>query len=269
MLSTKTTRPGERSRRGDRGGLWWVTAGFLAMLLIAWEAASRSKAAPEYFLGPLAIADAAVQKVVHGEALVQAARSLFRAYAGFVAGGALGVALGLLSGVCRPVREMFDVSQAFVHAVPKISLFPAVAVWFGFSDTSRILIISLSCFFPAYLNTMSGALGINPRYLWLARNNEVGAVRTFFGVVLPASLLRTMVGLRISLMVAFILMVATEVVGHSDGLGSLVMLAYRDGDYKEMYAGILLIALAGYFSNFALEKAASRLCRGQNMEFGG
>jgi ABC-type nitrate/sulfonate/bicarbonate transport system permease component len=77
------------------------------------------------------------------------------------------------------------------------------------------------------------------------------------------------VGLRISLMVAFILMVATEVIGHSDGLGSVVMLAYQDGAYGEMYAGILMIALAGYFSNMALEKAAAWLCRGQSMEFGG
>ena len=94
-------------------------------------------------------------------------------------------------------------------------------------------------------------------------------LRTFFYVVLPACLPRTMVGLRISLMVAFILMVATEVAGHSDGLGSLVMLAYQDGNYRQMYAGILVIALAGYMSNFALERAAAWLCRGHSMEFGG
>ena len=253
----------------ERGHLWGITFGFLAFLLLAWEIASRREAAPAYFLGPLAIVSTAADKLLQGEVIGQMLRSASRAYAGFLIGGVIGVGLGLLSGVSRAVREMFDVAQAFVHAVPKISLFPAVAVWLGFSDASRILIISLSCFFPAYLNAMSGAMGINPRYLWLSRNNGIGPVRTFFQVVLPASLPRTMVGLRISLMVAFILMVATEVVGHSDGLGSVVMLAYQDGDYRQMYAGILMIALAGYFSNLALEKVAVWLCRGQNMEFGG
>ena len=253
----------------DRGRLWGITFGFVALLLIAWEVASRREAAPAYFLGPLAILNTAAERLQHGEILGQAARSTLRAYAGFLIGGTVGVSLGLLSGVSRTVRELFDVSQAFVHAIPKISLFPAVAVWLGFSDASRVLIIALSCFFPAYLNAMSGAIGINPRYLWLSRNNEIGRLRTFFQVVLPASLPRTLVGLRISLMVAFILMVATEVIGHSDGLGSVVMLAYQDGDYGEMYAGILMIALAGYFSNMALEKAAVWLCRGQSMEFGG
>lgn len=253
----------------ERGRLWGITFSFVTVLLLTWEFASRSATAPAYFLGPLTIVSAAVERLLQGEVLGQTLRSASRAYAGFLIGGAMGVGLGLLSGVSRTVRDLFDVSQAFVHAVPKISLFPAVAVWLGFSDASRILIISLSCFFPAYLNAMSGAMGINPRYLWLSRNNEIGPIRTFFQVVLPASLPRTMVGLRISLMVAFILMVATEVVGHSDGLGSVVMLAYQDGDYRQMYAGILMIALAGYFSNLALEKVAVWLCRGQNMEFGG
>jgi ABC-type nitrate/sulfonate/bicarbonate transport system permease component len=253
----------------ERKSLWGITFSFVFLLLFAWELASRTEAAPAYLLGPLAILSTVVERLLHGEVLGQTARSASRAYAGFLIGGAVGVGLGLLSGVSRVVREIFDVSQAFVHAVPKISLFPAVAVWLGFTDSSRILIIALSCFFPAYLNAMSGAIGINPRYLWLSRNNEMGPVKTFFQVVLPASLPRTMVGLRISLMVAFILMVATEVVGHSDGLGSVVMLAYQDGDYRKMYAGIVMIALAGYFSNLALEKAAGWLCRGQNMEFGG
>ncbi len=257
------------SHANDRGGLWVITFGFVALLLILWEVASRREVAPAYFLGPLTILDTALERLLHGEVLGQTARSTLRAYAGFVIGGTLGVALGLLSGVSRTVRELFDVSQAFVHAIPKISLFPAVAVWLGFTDTSRVLIIALSCFFPAYLNAMSGAIGINPRYFWLSRNNEIGRLRTFFQVVLPASLPRTLVGLRISLMVAFILMVATEVIGHSDGLGSIVMLAYQDGEYGQMYAGILMIALAGYCSNLALEKVAVWLCRGQSMEFGG
>ena len=252
----------------ERGRLWGITFGFVALLLIVWELASRRESAPAYFLGPMAILGTAAERLMHGEVLGQTVRSASRAYAGFLIGGAVGVALGLLSGVSRTVRDMFDVSQAFVHAIPKISLFPAVAVWLGFSDTSRVLIIALSCFFPAYLNAMSGAMGINPRYLWLSRNNEIGPLRTFFQVVLPASLPRTLVGLRISLMVAFILMVATEVIGHSDGLGSVVMLAYQDGDYGQMYAGILMIALAGYLSNLVLEKAAVWLCRGQSLEFG-
>lgn len=245
-----------------------ITLGFLLFVLVAWELTSRRPGLPDYFLGPAAILDAATERLLQGDTLAPALRSLYRTYAGFLLGGLAGVLLGLLAGVSHTARNLFDVPQAFVHAIPKISLFPAVAVWLGFSDASRILIIALSCFFPAYLNAMSGTLGINPRYLWLARNNEVGALRSFVQVVLPASLPRTMVGLRISLMVAFILMVATEVVGHSDGLGTMVMASYQDGNYRQMYATIFFIAVAGYLSNLAMERLAERLCRGQNLEFG-
>jgi len=251
----------------SRAELLGITLGFQALILITWEIAGRSGHFPEYVVGPIAILAQAVRHIVDGGLLAQAVPSLFRVYAGFLIGGAIGVVLGLLSGVSKVVRDLLDTVQAFVHAIPKISLFPAVAVWLGFSDASRILIIALSCFFPAYLNAMSGALGINPKYLWLSRNNEISRFRTFHQVILPASLPRTMVGLRISLMVAFILMVATEVVGHSTGLGSFVMLAYQEGDYTRMYAGILVIALAGYFSNFLLQRLTNVVCRGQNLEF--
>ncbi len=248
---------------------WGITLGFVAVLLGLWELASHGAGRPEYFLGPVAIANAVLHSLSTGNVWLPAVNSLYRAYAGFLIGGFAGVVLGLLSGVSRTVRDLFDVPQAFVHAIPKIALFPAVAVWLGFSDASRILVIALSCFFPAYLNATSGALGINPRYLWLSRNNEVGRFSTFVQVVVPASLPRTMVGLRISLMVAFILMVATEVIGSSDGLGTMVMTAYQDGNYSQMYAAICLIALAGYFSNQAVQKIAARLCRGQTMALGG
>ena len=246
-----------------------ITLTFLLLVLGAWELASHRPHAPDYFLGPVEILQEAARSLLHGEVIVPAAHSLYRAYAGFLVGGLVGLAMGLLSGVSRPLRELFDVPQAFVHAIPKISPFPAVAVWLGFTDASRILIIALSCFFPAYLNAMSGALSINPRYLWLSRNNEATSFATFVQIVLPASLPRAMVGLRISLMVAFILMVATEVIGHSNGLGTMVMNAYQNGEYRQMYAAILLIAVAGFVSNLGMERLSTRLCRGQNLATGG
>lgn len=256
-------------RTAARPELLGVTLGFQAFVFVAWELASRSGVMPPYVLGPLAIAGEAVASLGDGETLGHAARSLFRVYAGFAIGAGIGVVLGLLAGVNGVVRHLLDTPQAFVHALPKVSLFPAVAVWLGFTDPARILIIALSCFFPAYLNAMSGALGLNPKYLWLARNNEIGRARTFWQVVLPAALPRTLVGLRISLMVAFILMVATEVVGHSDGLGSRVMHAYHDGNYLRMYAAIVLIALAGFVSNAVLQRLSARACRGQELELKG
>jgi ABC-type nitrate/sulfonate/bicarbonate transport system permease component len=251
------------------GGRRWSSAvwsgGFVAVVLSIWQVAALAGQLPPFVLGPIEIALAALRLPLEEPVARHAGLSLYRALCGFALGATSGVVLGLLSGVSRTARDLLDIPQAFVHAIPKISLFPAVAVWLGFSDSARILVIALSCFFPAYLNALNGALGVNPRLLWLARNVEASRVQTFFQVVLPASLPRTLVGLRISLMVAFILMVATEVIGHSEGLGSGLMHSYMNGEYAAMYAQIAYIACLGFMANAILEWISRRLTRGQSL----
>lgn len=240
-----------------------VSWGFATTLLLVWEAAAWAALLPAYILGPWEIAIAALQLPREEPVTQQAGLSLFRALSGFALGAGLGVVLGLLSGVSRTVRDLLDIPQAFVHAIPKISLFPAVALWLGFTDSARVLVIALSCFFPAYLNALSGALGVPLRFVWLARNLQATRAQAFFQVVLPASLPRTLVGVRISLMVAFILMVATEVVGHSEGLGAALMQAYMQGDYARMYAYIAYVAVLGFGANALLQALSRQLTRGQ------
>lgn len=240
---------------------WIVSSAFAAILLATWQWAAAARVLPAYFYGPAQIVAATVALAQSGQLLSELGPSLVRALGGFAIGGAAGVALGLLAGVSRTFRDLFDLPQAFTHSIPKIALFPAVAVWLGFTDSARILVIALSCFFPAYLNALNGALGLNPRLIWVAHNAGASRARTFFQIVLPASLPRTLVGLRISLMVAFVIMVATEVVGFSNGLGAGIIVAYRNGDYGAMYAGIATVALCGISANAVLQFIARRLCR--------
>lgn len=252
----------------DRGAFlrerpWLVSAGFIVALLVAWQSAASAKLVPAYILGPLEIVRALVELARDGQLIEQTGPSLKRALGGFAIGSALGVALGLLAGVSRVFRDLFDLTQSFTHPIPKIALFPAVAVLLGFTDTARIFVIALSAFYPSYLNALNGALGINPRLLWVARNAGASRLRAFVQVVLPASLPRTLVGVRISLMVAFVLMVATEVLGHSNGLGASLMRAYREGEYGPMYAGILAVALCGVGANLVLRLISQRLLAGQ------
>lgn len=238
---------------------WLVSLGFVLTLLLLWEGAAVGRWLPPYLHGPLEIVRGFAVLMSAGELWGPTGASLRRALLGFAIGGGLGVLLGLLAGVSRVFRDLFDLTQAFTHPVPKIALFPAIAVLLGFTDTARILVISISAFYPAYLNALNGAMGVNPRLFWVARNAGASRLRVFFQVLLPASLPRTFVGLRISLMVAFVLMVATEVLGHSNGLGANLMKAYREGEYGAMYAGILAVALCGVLANLVLRLVTSRV----------
>ena len=250
------TRPLEDFLRAHPGV---VSLAFVLGLLALWEGAAAARWLPTYIHAPTAIARDFWALTTDGGLLVPAAHSLRRALAGFAIGGSLGVLLGLLAGASKPFRDLFDLNQAFTHPVPKIALFPAVALVLGFTDSARILVISVSAFYPAYLNALNGAFGVNPRLFWVARNAGASRLRVFFQVLLPASLPRALVGLRISLMVAFVLMVATEVLGHSNGLGAQLMRAYREGEYGAMYAGIVAVAACGVLANAALQWATRRL----------
>jgi ABC-type nitrate/sulfonate/bicarbonate transport system permease component len=240
---------------------WIVSVAFTVLVLCGWQAVTLSKMLPVYVYGPVQIMLALIDMAKSGVLAAQLGPSLFRALSGFVIGGTAGVVLGLLAGVSRTFRDLFDLPQSFTHSIPKIALFPAIAVVLGFSDSARIVVIALSCFYPAYLNALNGALGINPRLIWVAHNAGASRMRTFFQIVVPASLPRTLVGLRISLMVAFVLMVATEVVGFSNGLGAGLIVSYRNADYGAMYAGIAAIAACGLAASAILQVVSQRLCR--------
>ena len=242
---------------------WLISVAFSAVVLVIWQGLASLGVLPVYIHGPVSILGSVVELARSGDLAEQVGPSLFRALTGFAIGGAAGLMLGLLAGVSRVFRDLFDLTQSFTHAVPKIALFPAIAVLLGFTDQSRILVIALSSFYPSYLNALNGALGINPRLIWVARNVGASRLRTFFQVVVPASLPRALVGLRISLMISFVLMVATEVVGHSNGLGAGLMRAYRDGEYGAMYAGIVVVAVCGVLANVVLQFISKRLCGGR------
>ncbi len=245
---------------------WIVSLAFALLVIAGWQALTAAKALPVYVYGPAQIVSASIDMAQSGRLAAQLGPSLIRALSGFAIGGTAGVLLGLLAGVSRTFRDLFDLPQSFTHSIPKIALFPAVAVALGFTDNARILIIAISCFYPAYLNALNGALGMNPRLIWVAHNAGASRLRTFFQIVVPASLPRTLVGLRISLMVAFVLMVATEVVGFSNGLGAGLIVAYRNNDYGAMYAGIAAIAVSGLVATSILQVVSQRLCRGRAVD---
>ena len=159
---------------------WVISVAFAALVLALWQWADHAAAIPPYIFGPYEIVAAFVTELRHGDLSGQFLPSLRRALAGFAIGAGAGVVAGLLAGVSKVFRDLFEPVQAFTHPIPKIALFPAVAVILGFTDQSRILIIAISAFFPAYLNALNGALGVDSRLFWVGRNAGASRVRIFW-----------------------------------------------------------------------------------------
>lgn len=246
---------------------WPVSVGFAGALIGLWELWAAT-VAPVYIHGPSTIVADTVRLAADGTLGPLLGESVRRAATGFAIGAGLGAVIGLVAGVVPVVEDLVDPPVAVTYPFPKIALFPALAVLLGFDDRTRIVVIAVACFYPAYLNAHSGTRGINPGFLWLARNVGAGRLRTFTQVVVPAALPRLLVGLRISLALSFVLMFATEVIGFTTGIGAEIFQARLAGDYDVMWAGTAVIGLVGFVADRLLGAVSRRLLRGRELEVG-
>ncbi len=193
--------------------------------------------------------------------------SLRRAMLGFVIGASLGVFFGLLAGVSRIAEDFVDTLVSITYPLPKIALFPIVVIWLGYSDTARILIISISCFYPSFVNALAGTQGIDSRLLWVARNVGASRVRSFGQVVLRAAMPAVATGVRISLALSFILVFATETLGAGEGgLGQVIEDGFNNLLYPLMWSGIAAFALLGLTADRIWMALSDRFLRGQRVE---
>lgn len=261
------------SRRAAPGAVvtarWPVSLAFAAALLGAWQLLAATGRLPDYVLGPAAVAGAVWDFTADGTLAGPAGASLRRLLAGFAAGVGAGVALGLVAGSRPAVAAVAEPVVAVTAPVPKIALFPAVALWLGFTDRAVVLVTALACFAPAFVPTLHGVRGIPPAIRRVAANVGAGPWRTFREVVLPAALPRVVVGLRISLAVAFVMVFAAEAVSSRPGLGFVIVESYQFQRFDRMYAAIAVLGGLGYLGDRILLRSVRRALRGQELESAG
>ncbi|HVR88325.1 MAG TPA: ABC transporter permease [Candidatus Limnocylindria bacterium] len=196
--------------------------------------------------------------------------SLYRSMAGLILGAGAGVLLGLMSGVSRRVAGFFDPIISLSNPVPKVAILPVLIVWFGISDTSKIVLIAITTFFPAYLSALAGVRQVQTPWVWAARSMGARPAQVFRKVVFPAALPQILGGLRVALALAFILMFASEAVGtaHRAGLGFLVIVAEAGGRWDLMLSAITVIGILGFTADRLLLVASRSVLRGRETSRG-
>ncbi len=249
--------PFSRARRTALGFVLPLAA------LAAWEISARIGEVPSYLVAPSVILATTWEMLASGELWQHTRSSLFRALGGYALGGACGVAMGLLAGIARPVERFYDPIVSLTYPVPKIVVLPILIAWLGAGDASKIAIITAAVFYPAFINSLYGAKGVNKLYVWSARNMGAGPLRVFAKVILPAALPQVLAGLRIGLALAFIVMVACEMQNSRNGLGHLIITAEDSLRFDLMYASIIAIAVLGFAGDRVLLALRRRALAGQ------
>src|SRR5213082_985269 len=214
----------------------------LGLTALWWLAASGSPIFPTPGAVLLGIASLAKD----GTLLRHVTASLYRVTYGYGIALLLALPLGILMGWSRTAFTAFNPLVQILRPISPIAWIPLAILWFGVGDLSPIFLIFLSSVFPTVVQTAAGVQQIDRRYLRAADNFGVRGAKLFFQVVIPAVLPQIIVGLRVSLGVAWLVVVAAEMIALRSGLGYLIIDSRNAGNrYDLVIASMIIIGMIG------------------------
>ncbi len=211
--------------------LWWIVV-----------ATSRSVIFPT----PWQVVTGALELAADGTLWKHIAASLVRVGSGFALAVAFAVPLGLWMGWVRGAFDTFNPVFQMLRPISPIAWIPIAILWFGVGNASPIYLIFISSVFPMIVQTTAGVHTIERRYLRAAENFGVSRYALFSQVVIPAVLPQIIVGMRVGLGVAWLVVVAAEMIALHSGLGYLIIDSRNAGNrYDLVIAGMIIIGLIG------------------------
>ena len=221
-------------------GVWWVAVTVTDSLI---------------FPTPWQVVTGTLEIAQDGSLWDHIGASLLRVGIGFFLATAVAVPLGLLMGWVGGAYTTLNPIIQILRPISPIAWIPLAILWFGVGDVSPIFLIFLSSLFPTIVQTTAGVHTIERQYLRAAENFGVSRGKLFRQVVIPAVLPQIIVGMRISFGVAWLVVVAAEMIALKSGLGYLIIDSRNAGNrYDLVIAGMIIIGLTGLLLDGAMRR---------------
>ena len=238
--------------------------GVIVALLLAWWGAIVATHSL-IFPTPWGVVTGAIELLANGTLWRHIGASLLRVGTGFALAVCIAVPLGLWMGWVRGAYNTLNPIFQMLRPISPIAWIPIAILWFGVGDASPIYLIFISSVFPMVVQTTAGVHTIERRYLQAAENFGVSRYTLFRRVIIPAVLPQIIVGMRIGLGVAWLVVVAAEMIAVDSGLGYLIIDSRNAGKrYDLVVAGMLLIGVIGLL----LDVLARRLEKWKSVRWG-
>jgi NitT/TauT family transport system permease protein len=240
----------------------------LLVLVIAvaiWYGLSLLHVFPEsVFPSPLAVANGLGEEVRTGRLVDDLVASLFRVTTGFIIAVALGVPTGLWLG--HHVRSRFALLPAinFFRSLSPLAWIPFAILWFGIGDLPAIFLIFMACFFPIVVATVSAVSSIPSIYFRVARDYRFSGLELLTKVTLPAIAPQVITSLRVTAGLAWLVVVAAEMIAGRDGLGFAIWDARNGLRMDLLVAGMIVIGVIGV----VIDRVLIRLTRIRSVRWG-
>lgn len=244
--------PSPRTRRERRPR--HITRGLLGLLLpstmlIGAEVGARAGWIPSNLLpAPTQILETLADLGARG-LLGHIGASTLRVAAGFGIGAALAVLLGAAVGLNRRAEAILDPTFQALRAIPSLAWVPLLLLWLGIDEAPKVVLIAIGAFFPVYMGVWSGIRGVDRKLIEVARLYRLRGVALTRRVLLPAAMPSILTGLRNGLSLAWMFMVAAELIAASKGLGYLLSDGRETSRADIVLAAIVLLAVLGKISD--------------------
>lgn len=219
--------------------------GFIGVLLVVWHVAAKHQAT-HILPGPLAVAEGIVELAQRGLLLKYIVASLFRVTWGFATAAILAIPLGLAIGWYRRSEMALNPLIQILRPISPLAWIPISILWFGVGDMAAIFLIFLASFLPLTVTAMNAVAGIPPVTVRAGRNFGLSQPQLVYRVLYPAVAPQLIIGLRITLGIAWLVVVAAEMIAVNSGLGFLIVDARNAGNrYDLVVAGMVMIGVIG------------------------
>ena len=225
---------------------------FILILLILWQVAV-DRHPGQLMPGPIAVFGAILELLQHGLLFKYVVASLFRVTWGFLLATVCAIPLGLTIGWYRRGELALNPLVQLFRPISPLAWIPIAILWFGVGDAASVFLIFIGCFFPLLLTAMSAVHNIPAVYINTGRNFGLGSWDFIARVLYPAVIPQLLVGMRITLGIAWLVVVAAEMIAVNSGLGFLIVDARNAGNrYDLVVAGMVLIGAIGLGLDLAM-----------------
>ncbi|TKX82355.1 ABC transporter permease [Halorubrum sp. SD626R] len=263
-----TTRETERTGIEAAAGVlpdadrfrWLLGLVVPAAIVVAWHLlVATGVFAAHQLPAPLRVVETLYGLGASGELWGHVAITVQRVFLGALLGTSVGVLLGTLTGLYGLADDLLDPLLQSLKNIPSLAWVPLFLLWFGIGEGAKVLLIAVGAFFPVYLNLSTGIGNVSEELLEVAEVYELGRFESLRRVVFPAAVPSLLVGIRGGVGLAWMFVVAAELIAASEGIGFLLsdgrVLARPD----IIVGSILLFAFFGNLSDLAVKEVKNRV----------
>lgn len=200
-------------------------------------------------------------ELLHADLFSHIYISSVRVGIGFFIGSGLGLIVAIAVGLNKHIEDYLDPTLSAIKSIPSLAWIPLLLLWLGIDESSKLTLIIIGAFFPTYTNTVAAIQHVDPKLIELGVAYNLNRFQRIVQIILPAALSGILTGVRNSLSLSWMFMVAAELIAATQGIGYLLSDGRETARPDIVIVAILLLALLGKMTDLGMKKLEQHLLR--------